>query len=786
VLWVTVADFGPAPRRVPCGTCGKSVDALRAPRVRIFGTTFRFFCSAPHAELFDPSKVTQLAAPPFDRVVEAEELEAESVTAPSREPTPAPPSVATPDVGTSLPFPPPEALLSTRSAEPVPASTRSALEATLADAVPPGLESRPLAAEAPLHQPTVAAPARVRSLTLKLPGEPALLVTAAVCGTFSVALLLIGPIDWALTLRTLVLIIGAFALVLASFSSARELRQLDRASELGGPLLATVLAVSAWLTDHTAVGTALTTAALLVGSLALGKLLVRRVTAPLDAKRRAVSLALGASARRVRGDAAQECAADELRSGEEIVVHSGELIPADGTVVAGQGEIVPWFEGPRRERVGPGVAVVAGARVVSGSLRIIAGWTGADRAYLRTTSDRQRRADLHSVSARAGYLVAQRAAPLAALLTAFAGVAVHDDLLVALLTAAATQGALSCPGIAELGAARMARACFDALARGIAFRGAEELDAAGRITVAALCARGTVLLGEPEVASIEPLQGQDVEQVLALAAGGESVVSHPVATAVLRAARARGVRPDGARSHNPTAGLGVTAVASSGKPLIVGSRALMLREKVSVALAERRITELEALGRTALLVALDGRLVGILALQDGLRPGARAAVQHLLDVDVEPVLLSGDSRETTEAVGRSIDIEHVRPELLASQRGEEVSKLSDGGAVVAVVGKSPIDDVALAAADVSVALGAPAATNAEWSVGLVTDDVRDAARAIRIAHRAKDDAKKLLAACLVPAGTVALAAAFGLLPAAMAPVAALAGTLGACLKSREE
>jgi P-type E1-E2 ATPase len=218
----------------------------------------------------------------------------------------------------------------------------------------------------------------------------------------------------------------------------------------------------------------------------------------------------------------------------------------------------------------------------------------------------------------------------------------------------------------------------------------------------------------------------------------------------------------------------------------VGSRALMLREKVSVALAERRITELEALGRTALLVALDGRLVGILALQDGLRPGARAAVQHLLDVDVEPVLLSGDSRETTEAVGRSIDIEHVRPELLASQRGEEVQKLSDGGAVVAVVGRSPIDDVALGAADVSVALSAPAATNAEWSVGLVTDDVRDAARAIRIAHRAKDDAKKLLAACLVPAGTAALAAAFGLLPAAVAPVAALAGTLGACLKSREE
>jgi cation transport ATPase len=613
----------------------------------------------------------------------------------------------------------------------------------------------------------------------RLPGERTLLTSAAVCGAFGVALLLLGPIDWALSLRAVVLVVGALGLVLASSSREREPRQVDRVSELAGPLVATVLGVVAWLTAHAAASMALTTGALLVATLALGKLTVNRIAAPLDAKRRALAVALGTSARRVRGDVAQECAADELRPGEEVVVHAGELILADGTVVAGHAEIVPWFDASTRERVGPGVAVVAGARVVSGSLRVIAGWTGGDRAYVRLTNDERGRADLHSVSARAGFLVAQRAAPLAAILTGFAGLAVQADLVEILLTAAATQGALSCPGIAELGAVRMARACFDALARGIAFRGAEELDAAGRITVAALCARGTVLLGEPEVASIEPLHGQDVEQVLALAAGGESVVAHPVATAVLRAARARGVRPDGVRSHNPTPGLGVTAVASSGKPLIVGSRALMLREKVSVAMAERRITELEALGRTALLVALDGRLIGILALQDGLRPGARAAVQHLLDVDVEPVLLSGDSRETTEAVGRSIDIEHVRPELLASQRGDEVQKLSDGGAVVAVVGKSPIDDVALGAADVSVALGAPAATNAEWSIGLVTDDVRDAAHAIRIAHRAKDDSRKLLAACLVPAGAAALAAAFGLLPAATAPVAALAGTLGA-------
>ena len=123
-----------------------------------------------------------------------------------------------------------------------------------------------------------------------------------------------------------------------------------------------------------------------------------------------------------------------------------------------------------------------------------------------------------------------------------------------------------------------------------------------------------------------------------------------------------------------------------------------------MALAETKITDLEAMGRTVLLVALGGRLVGVVGLQDGLRPGARAAVQHLLDVGVEPVLLSGDARETCEALGRALDIDHIRPELLPAERGDEIRRLADGGAVVAVIGRSPADDASLAAADVSIAL----------------------------------------------------------------------------------
>jgi P-type E1-E2 ATPase len=159
-------------------------------------------------------------------------------------------------------------------------------------------------------------------------------------------------------------------------------------------------------------------------------------------------------------------------------------------------------------------------------------------------------------------------------------------------------------------------------------------------------------------------------------------------------------------------------------------------------------------------------------------------VQHLLDVSVEPVLISGDARETCEALGRALDIDHIRPELLPSERGDEVRRLSDGGATVAVVGKSPVDDAALTAADVSVALAAAGSSSAEWSVELASDDVRDAALSIRLAHECRSEARTLLAIAIGPALAAALVVAFGLAPPAVAPVAALAGTLASLARSK--
>ena len=123
------------------------------------------------------------------------------------------------------------------------------------------------------------------------------------------------------------------------------------------------------------------------------------------------------------------------------------------------------------------------------------------------------------------------------------------------------------------------------------------------------------------------------------------------------------------------------------------------------------------------------------------------------------MLLSGDTRETCEALGRAVDIDHIRPEVLPADRGDEIRRLSDGGAVVAVLGRSPNDDAALSAAEVSVALDAAGSSTAEWSVQLASDDVRDGAFALRLAHGCRADARRglLWAAGPAVAGTALMA-----------------------------
>ena len=528
-----------------------------------------------------------------------------------------------------------------------------------------------------------------------------------------------------------------------------------------------------------------------VGLAAAGALLVDVLVArsrrDISDARARIAAALTVRVRVVNGDATAEIEAAQVKPGEQVVAEAGEVVGVDGIVAAGEAEVAPWLDSPVVMTKREGDAVVAGATIVSGRLRVNTTFAGADRAWLKLGQSQAARVDVAAPLVTLARRTVERGAPIAALLVGGATYANNGGWPEVVIAASA--GAYAVAGFAAVAAAGIAhaRGHIAAQRRGIVYKDADAFDTAARAEVAVVCSRGTILLGEPEIVAVEAIgaradaagragivsSNEETARVLSLAAGAEMASSDAFAAAILRAARARNVRPENVRSALVHSGLGVTALAPNGDKVIVGSRAFLLKEKVSVAIADARASQLEAQGRSVLLVALGDRLVGLLALQDGLRPGARAAVQRLHDARIEPVLLSGEARDTCETIARALDIEHVRPEILPADRGAEVRALADGGRIVAAVGHPSSDDGALGAADVSVAMTAAGAAPGEWGVALASDDVRDAALALTVPRACRERAKTAALIGAAAQGITLLGIAFGVAPPALAPVAAV-------------
>jgi cation transport ATPase len=404
--------------------------------------------------------------------------------------------------------------------------------------------------------------------------------------------------------------------------------------------------------------------------------------------------------------------------------------------------------------------------------------------------DPRRRADALASVPRAARSLVERWAVVTAIGAAAIYVGINrgrpDVAFDAAMVAVAVLAGLSTSIIGVLGGVQIARGLQLAQRRGITYRSADAWERAAQATVTVFCARGTLLLGEPEVAEVE-VKSQQIspEELLALASGAARSDTSPVALAILRAAKNRGIKPGAVRNPTVYPGMGVNAITSAGEEIVLGSRAHMLTQRIGIAASEWRIGELSALGRSVVLVAVGGRLVGLIGLQDGIRTGARASVQHLLDVQIEPVLLSADAQDTCDAIAHSLDIEHVRAEIPNGERAEEVRKLSDAGEAVAVIGHPGVDDVALGAAGVSIALGAAGSASREYDVALASDDLRDAALALALARRSRVEARVSFGLSALPPVLGVGVVALGVLPASFVPIAALLGGVVGVLHSRQ-
>jgi Cu+-exporting ATPase len=270
---------------------------------------------------------------------------------------------------------------------------------------------------------------------------------------------------------------------------------------------------------------------------------------------------------------------------------------------------------------------------------------------------------------------------------------------------------------------------------GILIREAEALETAGRLTAVIFDKTGTLTVGEPGVTDVIARGGAAQSELLRLAAAAEVPSEHPLARAIVEHARAQGLDLLEASGFEVAIGRGVLATVE-GRRVIVGSARLMGEHSVDLAAAHEALAALEADGKTALAVAVDGEVAGVLALADEPRRSSAEAVARLREEGLKVYLLTGDNRRTAEAIARRVGVTEVLAEVLPDQKAARVREMQEAGEVVAMVGDGINDAPALAQADVGIAIGTGTDVAIEaGEVTLVSGDPLGVVRAIKLSRR---------------------------------------------------
>lgn len=456
-----------------------------------------------------------------------------------------------------------------------------------------------------------------------------------------------------------------------------------------------------------------------------------------------------ATARVKRNGEESEIPLEQVVVGDEIVVRPGARVPVDGAVVSGSsfvdesmitGEPVP-------------VEKSVGARVVGGTVNQTGAFTfkatavGADTALSRIVQMVQ--------NAQASKAPAQRLADTAgkylvyvALLSGLgaftiwyllgAGVLFALSVAVATIVIACPDAlALATPTAITVGVGKGAK-------EGVLFKNATALEATASINTVIFDKTGTLTQGKPALTDLLAAPGQNESELLRLAASVDQLSQHPLAEAIVRGAKERGVTLAEPEGFESISGQGVSAKVE-GKTVFIGNKRLMDAQKIALGEMEARAGELASQAKTAMYVAVDGKLLGVVSVADIIRDSARQAVAMLKADGVQTVMLTGDNRKTAEAVAQQLGMDTVIADVLPEDKANHVKELQAQGRKVAMVGDGVNDAPALAQADVGIAIGAGTDVAVETAdVVLVKNDPADVPRAIILAQKVRAKIKQNL------------------------------------------
>ncbi len=496
------------------------------------------------------------------------------------------------------------------------------------------------------------------------------------------------------------------------------------------------------------------------------------------------------TARVLRADQEVDVPVEDVRQADVVIVRPGERVPVDGEVISGAsavdesmltGESIPVEKGP-------GDRVIGATINRTGAFRFRATTLGEDSMLARIVQllreAQGSRAPIQRLADQISAVFVPVVISLAiATFVIWFVAGTGASALVQAFAAAVAVLIIACPcamGLAVPTAVMVSTGKGAEL--GILIKGGEALQRAGDVTHVVLDKTGTVTEGRPAVTNVvlAPDTPWTEEELLRLAASLEASSEHPLADAIVRYARERGLALATPQAFESVTGRGATGIVD-GTDLVVGNPALMADYAVKIEPLREAAERLAAAGKTPMYVSLDGALAGLIAVADPIKPSSRAAVERMRRMGLQVVLLTGDNQRTAEAVARQAGIERVVAGVLPAGKVEEVRRLQSEGAVVAMVGDGINDAPALAQADVGIAIGSGTDVAIEASdVTLMRNDLSGVASAIALSRRTMRTMKQNLFWAFIynvigiPVAAGALYPAFGILLSPILASAAMA------------
>jgi len=417
-------------------------------------------------------------------------------------------------------------------------------------------------------------------------------------------------------------------------------------------------------------------------------------------------------ARRINADGTDEdVSLDQVIAGEMLRVRPGERVPVDGEIIEGRSAIdesmVTGESMPVTKSVGE--KVIGGTMNQSGGFVMRADKVGRDTVLaqiVQMVAQAQRsRAPIQRLADQVSAWFVP--AVIAAALLAFAVWSIWgpEPRFTYGLIAAVSVLIIACPcalGLATpmsimVGVGRGAQS-------GVLIKSAEALERMEKVDTLVVDKTGTLTEGKPSVVAIKTTNGITEADLLRLTASLERSSEHPLAAAIVRAANERGLTLGAVEDFDSPVGKGVTG-SVEGRKLVIGNQRIMTEDSIDTASLSAAADEMRKEGVTAIFVALDGKVAGIIAIADPIKSTTPAAIAALTAAGIKVVMLTGDNRTTAQAVAAKLGIADVEAEVLPEDKGKIVARFRSQGRVVAMAGDGVNDAPALAAADVGIAMG---------------------------------------------------------------------------------